>query len=165
MGLVDLPIPVIILIDSLAWGIIQPTVGYLSMKFPDSWLDYRHWLYRERAWERSGQFYDDIFRVRRWKGKLPYGGALFQQEFSMRRFTSKKHAYIEGWIRESCRAELCHWVAITPALFFYLWNPMWLWLVMILYAICFNLIPIIVQRYNRPRLLRMMKNIRNQPRG
>ena len=163
MGLIDLSIHVTVLIDSLAWGIIQPTVGYLSMKFPDGWLDYRHWLYRERSWERGGQIYDDIFRVKRWKGKLPYGGALFQQEFNMQRFSSKKRDYVEQWLKESCRAELCHWVAMLPALLFYLWNPLWLWLVMILYAACFNAIPIIVQRYNRPRLLHLLEDIGNRP--
>lgn len=155
--IISLPLLWAILLDCIAWTIIQTSVAYLSMGFPPSILNPESWLYRTRHWEASGAIYNDIFHVKRWKSRLPYGGGLFQNDFTMKTVASHEEGYLKLWIQESCRAELCHWVAIIPAFIFFLWNPFWLWGVMVFYAMLFNLIPIIVQRYNRPRLLRILK--------
>jgi len=146
----------VILLDCIAWAIIQPSVAYLSMGFPPSMLNYDRWLYRTRRWEAGGEIYNNVFHVKRWKSRLPYCGELFQKEFTMKAVTSQEEEYLRLWVQESCRSELCHWIAITPAFLFFLWNPFNLWMVMVLYAVLFNAIPIIVQRYNRPRLLRIL---------
>jgi glycosyl-4,4'-diaponeurosporenoate acyltransferase len=163
--IISLPIFWVILLDCIAWTIIQPGVAYLSMGFPPSVLNYDRWLYRTRRWEAGGEFYNDIFRVKRWKSHLPYGGELFQKDFTMKTIASKDKQYLNLWVQESCRSELCHWVAITPVFIFFLWNPFWLWMVMVLYAVLFNTIPVIVQRYNRPRLLRILDLEKDRPRG
>jgi glycosyl-4,4'-diaponeurosporenoate acyltransferase len=76
--------------------------------------------------------------------------------FSMGRIRSGEAAHLQRWVAETCRAELCHWLAILPAFLFFLWNPVWLGVVMVLYAIAFNAVPIVAQRYNRPRLLALL---------
>lgn len=164
MRLLYLPLFWTLVFDSVAWSILQPGLGYLSMRFPPSWLDPERWLYRSRAWERDGEIYQALFRVRSWKSRLPSGGTLFGG-FSMMQVSARDRDYLQTWLTETCRAELCHWIAIAPSLLFFLWNPPWLALVMVAYAIAFNVVPIIAQRYNRPRLLALMQRVRGQGRA
>jgi glycosyl-4,4'-diaponeurosporenoate acyltransferase len=49
-----------------------------------------------------------------------------------------------------------------PAGLFFLWNKWQVGIVMIIYAFTVNIIPIIVQRYNRPRLKRMLDVVRTK---
>lgn len=155
MRVVHLPLLWTLVLDSVAWSVLQPGIAYLSMRFPPSWLDPERWLYRSRAWERGGRLYQNLFKVKRWKSRLPSGGTLLGG-FSMTQISSRDRDYLEAWLIETCRAELCHWIAIAPAFLFFLWNPPWLALVMVAYALTFNAVPIIVQRHNRPRLLALL---------
>jgi len=58
---------------------------------------------------------------------------------------------------ETRRAELTHWLLMVPAPFFFLWNPAWAGWVMIVYALLANCPFIMIQRYNRPRLERVLR--------
>jgi glycosyl-4,4'-diaponeurosporenoate acyltransferase len=151
-----------IVIDSLAWAIIQPGIAYLSMRFPPSLLEPDAWLFRTRTWEEEGEIYDRLLKVRRWKGRLPSGGTLFAGGFSMGHVESREANYLRTWLIETCRAELCHWLAILPAALFFLWNPPWLGAIMVLYAVLFNAVPIVVQRHNRPRLRAILRRRERQ---
>ena len=156
MRVIYLPTIWTIVLDSIAWATIQPGIAYLSLRFPAAVLEHRLWPYRTRAWERGGAIYDQLFRVKAWKARLPSGGGMLGG-FSMTRMVSHDVAHLERWVLETCRSELCHWVAIAPALLFFLWNPPAVGIVMIVYALAFNLPLVIVQRRNRPRLLALIK--------
>lgn len=64
-------------------------------------------------------------------------------------------AYLERFVRETCRGEAVHWVVFACALLFFLWNPWWIGLIMVAYAAAVNVPCIIAQRYNRIRLVRL----------
>ncbi len=160
MRLIYLPRFWTIVVDSIAWAVIQTGIAYLAVQLPASLFDHRAWLFRTRAWERGGAIYQDLFRVKQWKTRLPTGGALFAGGFSMKRLASWDRDYLERWVLESCRSELCHWVAMLPAPLFFLWNPIPVGVVMIVYAIAFNVPLVLVQRYNRPRLLALVQRRR-----
>ncbi|MHB0856368.1 MAG: glycosyl-4,4'-diaponeurosporenoate acyltransferase CrtO family protein [Anaerolineae bacterium] len=155
MRLVTLPTVWTVALDFVAWFIIHLGVAYLSLKLPDRLLDHHLWLYRSRPWERGGSIYQRLLHVRRWKRWLPDGAALFGRAVD-KRIRSRRDDHLETWILESCRAELCHWMAIAPALLFFLWNPPGVGVFMVVYAIGFNTPCIIAQRYNRPRVLRTL---------
>ena len=157
MRIVHLSPLLTILIDCIAWAIIQPTIAYLVLQVPGYLLDHRSWLFRTRSWEREGRLYQSAFLVRYWKRLLPSGGALFQKGFSLKTVVSSDPQYLRRWITETSRAELCHWVAIGPSVLFFLWNPVAAALLNILYAALFNLPLVIIQRYNRPRLLAIVE--------
>jgi glycosyl-4,4'-diaponeurosporenoate acyltransferase len=142
-------------LDSIAWAIIQPMIAYLCIRLPISALDTEHWLFRTRGWERSGAIYEKLFRVKRWKSLLPSGGIVFDG-FSMKQVVSWQREYLERWLKETCRAELTHWIALVSSGLFFLWNPMWLGSFMVLYAVVVNMPCIVVQRYNRPRIVRIL---------
>jgi glycosyl-4,4'-diaponeurosporenoate acyltransferase len=77
----------------------------------------------------------------------------------MTHIASRNPDYLETWVAETCRAELCHWVAMLPSVLFFLWNPPWLGLIMVAYAVGFNAVPIVTQRHNRPRLLALLRRM------
>jgi glycosyl-4,4'-diaponeurosporenoate acyltransferase len=157
MNIVKLPILWTIVVDCIAWTIIHPSVAYLATRFPPAILDHNLWLYRTRPWERGGALYDDLFHVRKWKSRLPDAGRIFGNAFTKERIRYTDQGYLRTWVRETCRAELCHWIAILPSLLFFLWNPIHLGVIMVIYAMAFNAVPIVVQRYNRPRLLAIIQ--------
>jgi glycosyl-4,4'-diaponeurosporenoate acyltransferase len=63
--------------------------------------------------------------------------------------------YLERFGRETCRGEAVHWVVLLCASLFFLWNPWWAGLAMVVYALIVNVPCILAQRYNRIRLARV----------
>jgi len=112
--------------------------------------------FRKRDWENEGKFYQDIFFVKKWKGLLPEGAALFAQGFRKKRLQGKNEDYFSTFVAETCRAEGVHWVTMGFAPLFFFWNPFWVGVIMMLYAVIVNAPCIITQRYNRIRLQRLL---------
>jgi glycosyl-4,4'-diaponeurosporenoate acyltransferase len=149
----------LIVLNGVAWGIIQPGIAYLCTRVPTSAFRAAQWLYRDRPWERGGAIYQSSLRVKRWKDWLPSGGAAFAGGFSMRRMTSHSESYLRRWVQETCRAELTHWLALLASGLFFIWNRPEVGLMMVAYALAANVPCIVVQRHNRPRLLRLLSRL------
>jgi len=78
---------------------------------------------------------------------------LFSPSFDKSHLTRFDRDYLARFILETCRAELAH---VLPFLFYplcLLWNPWPANLIMFLYAVLANVPFILIQRYNRARLL------------
>lgn len=161
MRLLHLPTVWTIVLDALAWLILQPAISWLVTQLPVTAFDPDAWLYRARRWERQGEAYQALLAVRRWKEALPSGGAWLGG-FRMQRITSSQPGYLRRWLLETCRAELAHWLQILVAPLFFLWNPPLAGGIIIFYALAANLPCIVVQRYNRPRLCRVLERAEEQ---
>ncbi len=155
--LVDLPGPLLIIANALAWPIIQVGCGYISHRLSYETLNCLSRILRTRSWELEGTLYQRLFRVKKWKSLLPSGGTIFPGGFSLKRVESLDRAYLKRWVIESYRAEVAHWTALFPVVLFLLWNPPLGWAINVLYALIVNVPCIIVQRYNRPRLLNIVE--------
>lgn len=140
-----------------AWLILHFGIGYLCSIIPTSKFNSNKPFYQASPWEKGGDIYQRLFHVRTWKHIIPQGSKVYQNTFSLQHLTTVDPAYLELWLRESIRAEFCHWVMIFPGLLFFLWNDFVGGMAMIIYAVIVNLIPIILQRYNRPRVRRLLK--------
>jgi len=138
--------------DSAVWAAWSTVVGYTAHRLPARRLAHDGRLTRLRPWERGGRVYERL-GIRRWKDRLPELGAVFRGGVSKRRLASTGVAGLERFAVETRRAELVHWAipAVTPV--FVLWNPPWLVAAMAVYAVVANLPCLLVQRYNRGRLL------------
>jgi glycosyl-4,4'-diaponeurosporenoate acyltransferase len=147
----DLPPVWTILLNVAAWLAIHLGVSFLSSRLPLHLFHEEGWIYRTRRWERDGRFYQDALRIRAWKGLLPDGSALFRSGFRKKRLASLASEYLGTFVRETCRAELCHWLVLAVVPLFFLWNPWWVAVWMIPYAAATNLPCILAQRFNRPR--------------
>jgi glycosyl-4,4'-diaponeurosporenoate acyltransferase len=153
--LLHLPTLPTILLDIAAWLIIHMGVSYSMTHIPLRSFDTGFWLYKQRKWEKDGKIYVRIFRLRKWKKRLPDGAALFKKGFKKKHLKELDDVYLDDFIRETCRAELTHWIMFLFSLVFFIWNPWWVGIVMIVYAILVNVPCIIIQRYNRIRLKRV----------
>ncbi len=139
------------------WHLLVLTVCRI---LPNSFFDSSHFMYKARDWERSGQFYVKRLKIKKWKDRLPQyvaKGGFSKRNLKLFEETDKK--YIERFIMETCRGEWNHFVCSCYFVISFLINT---WL----YAIIFSLIPIvanlpflIIQRYNRLRLLRFYSKI------
>ena len=161
--LLHLPSLPTILLDIAVWLIIHMGVSSLMTHIPLSSFDTGFWLYKRRKWEKDGRIYAKIFRLKKWKKRLPDGAALFKGGFRKKHLKGLDDVYLDNFIRETCRAELTHWIMFLVSPVFFIWNPWWVGIVMIVYAILVNLPCIIIQRYNRIRLKRVYSKLTALP--
>jgi glycosyl-4,4'-diaponeurosporenoate acyltransferase len=153
--LFHLPTLPTILIDIAAWFVIHIGVSYFMTHIPLSSFNSGFWLYRQRKWEKDGKIYGRIFRLKKWKKRLPDGAALFKEGFEKKHLKKLDNVYLDNFIRETCRAELTHCVMFLFSPVFFIWNLWYVGIIMIIYAILVNLPCIMTQRYNRIRLKRV----------
>ena len=141
-----------IVVDFIAWFIVHIGVVAIMVRIPARYFNPNQWLYRSRNWERGGNVYQEFFRIKKWKHHLPDAAPVLGRfGFQKKRLDEKNPEYFEAFLKETCRAELNHWILILFAPFFFLWNRPVVGLFMIFYALLENLPFIIAQRYNRYR--------------
>jgi glycosyl-4,4'-diaponeurosporenoate acyltransferase len=150
-----LPTPITILIDIVAWFVVHMSVSFLMTRKSLASFNTDNWLYRRRFWEKNGRIYERLFRLKSWKKKLPDGAAVFKDGFQKRKLRESSQKYLQDFIRETCRAELTHWIVFLFSFIFFIWNIWWVGIVMIIYAIIVNIPCVITQRYNRIKLKRI----------
>ena len=153
--LIELPIVWILLLNVGGWLIIQLGFAWAFTQMPVGWFNPG----APHAWERAGRFYEQVFGIKRWKNWLPDAASWFTGGFAKGELTGKGSDYWRLFIRETWRGEVCHWCAIACVPIFCLWNPWWGDLTIIAYAVVANLPCILVQRYNRSRLMRLAHRI------
>ena len=148
----------LVLVDAVAWATWSATVGYAAHRMPQRWFARDRGLWRLRAWEVGGRVYARA-SVRRWKDRLPDAGGLFTGGVSKRQIATRRPEALTRLAVETRRAELVHWLipAFTPA--FAVWNPAWLVAAMAAYAVVANVPCIVVQRYNRARVFRVLERL------
>ena len=139
----------------LGWPVIQLGIARVCLALPAERFAEGGWLYRVRGWEREGRVYEDWLAVRRWKRMLPDGASWFGG-FAKKKLTGHSAAYLRTFVAETRRAEFAHWCMLFCFPIFFLWNPPWACGVMFAYAVLANLPMIIVQRYNRAVLERVL---------
>lgn len=154
--LVDMPTLWTILLDFVAWFVIHVGVSYVLARPTADSFEPDSWLYRRRRWERKGRTYEKLFGVKRWKRVLPDGAALFKSGFRKKRLQTADDAYFRLFVRETCRAELTHWIVFAFGPLFFMWNPWYVGIFMVVYATVVNMPCIITQRYNRIRLRHLL---------
>lgn len=162
MQLLHLPPALTIVSDIAAWLLLHFLIGWLAWRLPVSFFSRQSWLYRPRRRERHDQFYRRVFLIDRWKRFMPEAGGFFPGGFSKKRLTSRNQEYLARFSIETRRGEFTHWLSILPAPLFFLWNDWTVGLLMVAYALLFNLPFIAVNRFNRARLARIL--MRQTPR-
>jgi glycosyl-4,4'-diaponeurosporenoate acyltransferase len=156
--LTDLPGVFQVLVIGLGWFGWSVVCGYVAHRRPADTFDPNRWPYRLRGWERGGRVYQRI-GIRRWKDRLPEAGAVFTGGFSKRHLASRNRFYLDRFVAETCRAEFAHWamMALAP-IWFVLFAPL-VGALNCVYALGANLPCLIVQRFNRGRLLRVAARV------
>jgi glycosyl-4,4'-diaponeurosporenoate acyltransferase len=172
--------PAALIADLLLWPILIIGAGRLVERLPLSALDPEGWLYRTRSWETGGRVYERL-GVKRWKAHLPDGAAVWRGGFRKKHLAGAgkgtrkgsgpsgpvrgplDDAYLARFSRETCRAELVHWLMLPAWGLFWAWNGPVPMAVMGAGVLAANLPPIVAQRYNRARLTALLRRRRNRP--
>ncbi len=116
-------------------------------------------LFTPKPFEKDGAFYER-FRIRLWQKKVPDMSKLFPQLMPEKALKKGFHENLERMLQETCIAEAVHLALIFFSLPCLYWMPgitgVLLWAI---YNLLFNLPYIFIQRYNRPRLMRLQQRI------
>jgi len=140
------------------WAVFQLGATLICLHLPDRFLSLHKAFFRSYAFEQDGLLYARLFKVRRWKHLLPDGGTIWKKRgYAKRHLSDFSELNLERFLIESCRAELTHWLSIFPFWIFGFFMPAGAVPVMLLYALAVNAPCIIAQRYNRPRIERLLR--------
>lgn len=128
------------------WGrIILNNVSKLFKKN----INYKQWLFKERKLEKK--LYK-ILRVKDWKGK-----AL---TYNPESFSLKEHS-LEEIANTMAKSEVDHWIneaiSLSTMLFAIIWGKFWIFCLTAVAAMIFDSQFIIIQRYNRPRIVKILE--------
>lgn len=129
-----------------SWGRI--IMGNISKLFQKQ-INYKQWWFKEKNFEK--QLYK-FLHVKQWKNKaLTYNSELF---------SLKKHS-LEEIANAMVKAELDHWIneiiSLTTLLFAIPWGQFWIFLITAIAAMIFDAQFIAIQRYNRPRVMKILE--------
>lgn len=153
---------VLLILFIVLWFCFQAGPAWLCFHKSDDYFKKDSFLYRTRSWEKNGTFYEKWFMIKRWKKYLPDGGGVFKNGYAKRQIVDFSIENLERYLLESRRAELTHWLAIFPFWVFGLFAPPRVIWIMLVYALLVNLPCIITQRYNRPRIMKLLKKKQKQ---
>lgn len=141
---------------SLTWIGFGVVSGWWASRWSPTALDRDTWLTRGRAWELDGRWYERI-GVRRWKDRLPEAGNFFGNGVSKRNLGGSGRRDLLRFSAETRRAEAVHWLNIGFAPTFVLWTSPTIAAVMTAFALVAHLPFVIIQRYNRFRIARVLR--------
>lgn len=148
-----------ILLCFLLWLIFQLSTALLSLKIPDHFFRYDNLLFKTRKFEKNGALYKSAFKIAQWKKYLPDGAAVRKSGYRKKKLTDFSIENLKIFLVESCRAELGHLLAILPFWTFGLFLPKQVVWIMLIYAIVVNGPCIIAQRFNRPRIIKLLEKM------
>lgn len=148
--------PALIALDAAVWVVLIVATGYAAERIPTARLRPEGVLFRLWGFERGGRFYERVLGIKRWKGLLPDGAAVWRSGFRKKHLAERDAAYLQRFVQESCRAELVHWLMFPAWALFAFWNPPGVMAVMLVGMAVSNVPCIVTQRYNRARLERVL---------
>lgn len=156
MPLIQLPHLWIVFVNIAAWTFFHLFISLVCLNISRDFFFRNHPLFGIYGWEKEGKIWDNLFRVKAWKGRLIDGSSVLGKGYTKKKLHGTTPDDLRIFAAETKRAEFTHWLCIWPAPLFFLWNPQWAGWIMVLYALLFNLPFIIVQRYNRGRINRLL---------
>lgn len=112
-------------------------------------VHYSQWWFREKSFEKN--LYKAL-QVKKWKDKaLTYNPELF----------SVKEYSPEEMANTMSKVERDHWIneliSLSTLLFIIPWGGVWFFLLTAIFAMLFDAQFIVIQRYNRPRIIKLLR--------
>jgi len=139
-------------------GIIGIAAYFIGESVPRAWYDYRRFPFKCYAWEKNGQIYEK-FGVRWLKTHSIDMSKIMPKAFPKQNTMSRDRAHLERLVQEMCNAELVHWVLAFLSPVFWLLIEGWYGVAITIGYALSNLGDIMIQRYNRPRIIMILKRM------
>ena len=137
-------------------AIIGTITFFVGRILPKSWFNYDCFPYKCFEWEDGGKIYDKI-KIKKWQNKLPDMSKIFKKLMPAKKIVSIKHERIELMIKETCIAEVAHLALMIMGFgCASIWEGKGGVVISIVYFIV-NIPFVLIQRYNRPRLRRILR--------
>lgn len=144
----------LIVIDFLVMVIGTAAVGAMAPRWPSRWLTRDRGPLRLRSFD-TPRLYRRI-RAQWLAAHMPELGAACGGT-SKKQLPGVDAESLRVYLIEVRRAEWVHWLACTPVVVLYFFNPWWLALLWTVFVVGINGIFIVILRFNRIRLLRILE--------
>ena len=131
-------------------GVLSHFVG---QALPRKCFDAEKPPYKAAKWEKGGKVYEKL-GIKHWKDIVPDMSRIMPDMVKKKLTSENKERGMDTLIAETCVAECVHWglIVLSFGMLFW-WRGLWAAVFLLVYNIFGNLPFIIIQRYNRPRLV------------
>ena len=142
------------------------TVGFfVGRLIPKEWLKPETGWFRGFSFEKNGAVYEKL-GIRKWHKKVPDMSRILPALMPAKNLSGDYGERLPVMIQETCVAEIVHITVSIAGL-----RCLWMWpgvggvTVTAIHIIFLNLPFILIQRYNRPRLIRLQKKLEKKKEG
>lgn len=138
---------------------------FIGRLIPKSWLNYSRFPFQPFRIEKGGDIYRKI-GIQKWQNKLPDMSKVFSNLMPPKKLPKVMTVKsMERMVLETCIAEFIHGLLCIMGLGCPLiWNGIGGWILFICYMFG-NLPFIFIQRYNRPKLIRLLEKVKAKDAG
>lgn len=152
----------IVLLFSILSTIVEILIDGICAKIihglNDKHFDYSLKIYKQRKFEKK---LFKIIKIHEWKDKIPEIGKMACNFGKDKLEDSSDISYLNLFIKETCVGEMVHLFSMIFGILVIFILPInyWLWigLIVCIINIVLNIPLLLIQRYNRPRLLLLLK--------
>ena len=139
-------------------GILGILAYFIGESIPRSVYDPYRFPFKTYAWEKDGRVYEK-FGIKWRKAHAIDMSKFMKRSFPKQNTVTRDPARLRRLVQEMCNAEAVHWVlTFLSPLFALLIEGWWGIAIAIGYALA-NLNDVMIQRYNRPRILKILERL------
>ena len=146
------------ILDMALLGILATPLGRLMARLP---LNGKRFPFQALPFEKNGKLYEKL-GIRRWKNKVPDMSKILTKILPPKKVSFRDDVEkLEVLVKETCVAESVHIILCLLGLgLLAIWPGPGGMVMTALYLLLGNLPFIVIQRYNRPRLLSLLEKKR-----
>ena len=115
--------------------------------------------WRSFSWEQDGRIYSKL-TIERWKDRLPDKSKVVKSTVRKAVGADRSAEHLLQLITETCVAEFTHWTLILASPLILCFDRPWTVWMMLVSMLLFNLPFVLIQRYNRPQLVKLASRLR-----
>jgi glycosyl-4,4'-diaponeurosporenoate acyltransferase len=156
MNIFPLSDGIIFLLCVGGWLIWSVLMGFIAHRLPLKFLEKDTFFTKQLPWAEKKQWYEKVLKIKKWKDILPEGGDFFPGGFRKNSLGGRNYLMMHRFVMETRRAEYVHLIIWLFWLITIIWTPPWAVVINFIFATGFNLPCLLVQRYNRLRLLNVL---------
>ncbi len=124
-------------------------VGFVVDGIKHNKFDYNRKWFKERRYEKS---FFKVIRIKSWKSVIP---TFVPEQFDVKKFS------VEDIVMATCQSEVVHEIimvlSFVPILFSIAFGTITVFVITSIIAALFDFVFVLLQRYNRPRLMKLIR--------
>lgn len=147
-----------LLISVVYVAVIGILAHYIGESLPRCWFNEENFPYKPFKFEKNGRIYDRI-GIKKWKEKLPDMSRIMRDMLPKKISFGATGESVGALIKETCVAECIHCcLSVLSFGIYFIWKN-YIGILLIAVFIVLNTPFILIQRYNRPHLIKLKKRL------